>query len=590
MVQRFSAVKERTVLAAAVGLAAALLIRHWGRLVSPFFDLVDVGPMLSSPAMLDWRLGFTSLFSPSYHVLFWSANYGPLQAALHLIHRALFGSDYFWWRAFQLSLVWASSFLVGWIASRRLGGWGWLAAFAYGLHPIQDDGLSRLFAAQDHLIAFFSLAALAARQANSRKGYAWPGAALPAFFYGCALFSKETSFVFPLMLLAFDLSEGAPPSARPARRRWLASYALCAAAFASFWWANTVLVGSLQSRPLLGFAGDHPLRDTLFNLSVYIHSLTGLQLGAGWPVVVLLAAALAAAAAAPAASRMWLAFSLAWLILAVAPVSGLLPVQTLSAYLEPKDRYLLCAAPGLCWIAAGLAKQAFDAGRRWSVLSAAAVLAAALAAAVPAVSLSSSPSSVLAPCIDRTREQGECTAALNSLYIALPSICRRDASACAQVRTQAASIVGPERAAQLDAYFDGLPGDSCRAWLWDRNEKWHRDFAAFWRGIDADRAYFDGCALLRRGSSSEASMSFERALKLDPDFFEAHRGLALADRLGGRPGAAEELQRARAAVERDLRVSFWIRTPKLHSYRVCSCVDGQAEIEAAIDASAAGVR
>lgn len=114
-----------------------------------------------------------------------------------------------------------NSFLVFYLISelrlKRLG--AFFAALIFLVHPVQVEAVSYVSGLADPMSFFFVFLALViflkvktslgniSSRGNANHGYRW--IALALFFYICALFSKETSLLFPfLSLLIFVYPDG----------------------------------------------------------------------------------------------------------------------------------------------------------------------------------------------------------------------------------------------------------------------------------------------------------------------------------------------------------------------------------------------
>jgi hypothetical protein len=534
--------------AGAALLLATVWLRHGGKPGSPFVDSNDLFTFWGEPGMADWR-HLAALGPASYHSVFLLAgNYEPLTTAVHLLSRAFFGLDPFGERALQLLLLFACALLIGAIASRRLGAWAWLAAFLYVVHPVQADVGFRVIALHDQLAAAAALAALLSHMRSAERGFPLSGSIRTAAFWLLGLLSKETSFILPALLLAYDAAQGEPAAA--VRRRRRGAYA-CLGAAGAVWLLLYAGQLSRSGAALIGFAGDAPVREALEKSIQCLSQAGGLdpRLGPAALVIAAAAACLLVLGSGPG-ERRWLGFCAAWIAIALAPFSGLLPLKPL-ARLSPLPYYLLTAAAGWCWLAADMIRIAAEsraARHPRAAIAVGAVCALALAAAARGPG-DPSPDSALRCGEDPSLADEACVSSVGKLFIALPRMKRRDPSAYAAYRSEAVRHLGEERSLELEDYFDGLVGDSCRTRLWNRRD--HQTGAAFWLGLNADAAFRGACSRLSSDNAEDSIAGLRKALSIDPGLAEARRQLAFALESAGKPGAKDEFRLAETSADEE---------------------------------------
>ena len=288
-----------------------------------------------------------------------------------------------------------------------------LAGLIFALHPVQSEAVCAVSFRADILAALFVfLALLAARRAPNARPAAWTAAAAAAF--ALALLAKESAAVFPALYWLADRLT-APPRARAKLSGiQLGAFLVVLAAYGAFR-APRAGYAALADAPAAG-APAAPTRPSLqidpspppwkaalptrggrarAMLSVFLDYArlsvwpAGLQadrspvldplrlsaraLGGAAVALALLAAGWWARRRLPAAS-----LGLAWFFVALAPVSGIVPLHNLIA-----ERYLYLPLAGLCLAAAAALEAASRRAPRpaLALACAGAVLAGTAAAA-----------------------------------------------------------------------------------------------------------------------------------------------------------------------------------------------------------------
>ncbi|MBI5200360.1 MAG: tetratricopeptide repeat protein [Elusimicrobia bacterium] len=339
----------------------------------------------------------------------------PILLASLLVDRALWSGNA---SGYHLSSVLLHAANTAWVyvlgAMLLPGSSALVAALAFALHPAATEAVDAVAFRSDLLAAFFVFAGLFA-YLRARTAPALVAAS--ALALGLGLLSKESAAVLPLLA---GLSEWSFPEPAGRRKRMLAAAVLYAAvglAFVSFWTprygsfgiefspARRALQRAFASAPSGEVLPLPPVRGgakappsapswTAFysEYPAWAATLAGAVAGyAGrlaWPSVwvvdrglavlrpgtfrgaaaLLFALAMSAGAIALAVRRRPAGFGAAWCLVALLPVSGLVPLVNPVA-----DRYLYLVLAGFAW-ALGAAYERFRKRIPWAL--AAAVLAA----------------------------------------------------------------------------------------------------------------------------------------------------------------------------------------------------------------------
>jgi len=233
------------------------------------------------------------------------------------------------------------------------------AALLFAVHPAATEVVTYASGRSISLSATFVLAALVADEASrarpSRRRLAWRGPAL----FSLALAVRETAIVAPAipLLLAWTTGQSLRAEAWRLRRYAIVATMIAFAmaltpgyhtffgvsvgtrSFAAQMMGQLIAHGYLLTHSLLGFCNIDP----------------DLRVPAGWsPALMVCALTLAAALAVMFAARRrqpWLAFSIGWYFLQLAPANSLLPRLDLA---NDRHLYLAVAGPALA-IACALA-------------------------------------------------------------------------------------------------------------------------------------------------------------------------------------------------------------------------------------------
>ncbi|HEX4046865.1 MAG TPA: tetratricopeptide repeat protein, partial [Elusimicrobiota bacterium] len=307
----------------------------------------------------------------------------PLLLASLLADRALWGPNPGGYHLDSLLLHAACAAALAWLAFLLLGSAeaAALAGALFALHPVQSEAVCGITFRADPLAALGVILALAfLRMAFTRRSAAWSAAAAAAF--GLGLLAKENAAVFPALALLMELLFPSGPAAARARRTAALLAAAALAAYAAFRiprrgygpsaaahgaappaptrtatqfhesppeWKEAMRDPATRVRTMSGVLGDYA-RLTLWPAGLQadrsapvVTRWSAARAWTGWLVLlVVLAGAWAARAALPAA-----AFGLAWFLVALTPVSGVVALPNLIA-----ERYLYLAVAGAALAAA----------------------------------------------------------------------------------------------------------------------------------------------------------------------------------------------------------------------------------------------
>jgi len=468
------------------------------------------------------------------------ANWAPLTILSLQLDATLFGTRPWGYHLTNVLLHAATTGVFFLALSRMTGAPGRSAAAAllFAVHPLRVESVAWIAERKDVLSVFFLAVALLAYERYARRptlpGYLAVAAAMLA-----SLLSKATAVTLPVLLLVLDAwplrradVPGCGPGdatatgpARHARASWRRLVAeklpllAVAAVFALLTlWTQRSAVQPGERMPLFAVrlpnaivaVADY-LRETLLPIGLHpVHA----HMGRGTPPAALVSAALAVAAVGATAFRLRAdvpacAAGVAWFLLALAPVLGVVAQQ---GFQSRADRFTYVPHMGLMvalvWTAAaGLARV------RAPKLAAPVLLAVAAAA-----------------CILATRFQIDVWSDSVSLW------------------THVAALEPPGTLVHLglgEAWYDR--GDDDRA-----IEEFRRSLA-----IEPTARTHDwiALALARKGLFAEALEQHAAAAALDPNFWEAHNnaGITLA-RMGRMREALERFERAAAIAPDDPEV------------------------------------
>jgi Flp pilus assembly protein TadD len=315
----------------------------------------------------------------------------PTTTLSYALDYALWGLDH---RGFHLTNVLlhaGCSVLVFLLGCRLCGGrfWPALAAILFAVHPVHVEAVAWLSARKDLLSAGFLLLAVLAFfrwRTGARAAWVWYGFSLFAFLVSSR--AKPTADVLPLLLVCLAVVWPEPSEGRGRRvggPKWLLGgtlpFFLLAAAmsFADWYLARTFGYMTSGAAPptnrvaLLSLAYWRYLRLLVLPAHLSPQYRIAPPEGLLEPTVLagaVLLAATAGLAAWALARRHPAGGSLAWYLVSVLPVCGLLPIIVPSPV---ADRYLYLPSVGACifaaWALKALAGRLGRTGRTAVVLS-----------------------------------------------------------------------------------------------------------------------------------------------------------------------------------------------------------------------------
>ncbi len=264
--------------------------------------------------------------------------YRPLQILMYTGEYAAFGERPWPWHlvnmllnAMAVALVYLLVLLLG---DAQLGFW---AALLFALHPMHTEVVAWIAAMPELLCAIFLFAALIFyHRARSGTQPAWPSF-ISAILFVCALFSKETALLFPVILAAYEfLYQGVPLRELKRKALWILPSLGIVTVYV---FARIAALGSFA--PNSGVQRGHL---TPWELFLAIPQVTGRYIGKllvpigmnyfysfplttklGWASLggLALLASFAAAALLLRKRQPLLAFFLAWFLLTLAPALSL---------------------------------------------------------------------------------------------------------------------------------------------------------------------------------------------------------------------------------------------------------------------------
>lgn len=343
------------------------------------FVLDDRGIVLGNPLVQNWAQSWRAFLLPYWPEGVGGGQYRPLAILHFALDWRLGGGTAVWFHAVNVMWHALTTVLVWRLAKQLMRPWAAVACAAlFAVHPVHVEAVANVVGRLECMATVFALGVVLAHRASS-----W--LALPLLLLG--VLSKENAIVAVALVLANDLL-----LERPAlrRRRWLyVGYAVVVAAYA----ATLVMVFHDQPfRVMTGTLVDASLGTRLWTMaSVVPHYVRLLiapaALSADYePQVIRAASGLTAAGAVglmllgsyvAALVLAWrrhppLAFALAWVALALAPVANILFVSGVT--LAERSLYLPSVGAVL---ALGIA---LDAGVRHRLRLTVGALAAALLA------------------------------------------------------------------------------------------------------------------------------------------------------------------------------------------------------------------
>jgi tetratricopeptide (TPR) repeat protein len=339
-----------------IAVAAAALVVYLNALGGAFvWD--DLYLIVNNPGIKSWagapRLFVSDLFS---HV---ASNYfRPLQALSYLVDYQVWGLNAFGYHLTSVLLHALAALLVFRLGARLLGDpyAAAIGALLFAVHPVHTEAVAYVAGRSDPLAAVFVLASLVLLLRSAAPFDRWHLASALAF--GGALLARETAIAAPLLIGLVDRFRPAPPARAGTAARYgpyglvLAAYGLlrqaavggagaepATAVLALGWRVLTTMKVVVQYLALLVVPHDLHME----RLVVPATSIADpAALGATACV-----AALVAVAVAPRGAAWPLACGVAWFLLALLPVSNVVPLATFMA-----EHWLYVPSIGL-FLAAG---------------------------------------------------------------------------------------------------------------------------------------------------------------------------------------------------------------------------------------------
>ena len=347
-------------------LFAVALACHRGMLLSPLLSVADLPHALGTPGIRDWR-NLPYLFSPSYGTVFWEGSYHPFYTLVTFINYSLFGSAPFGFRFLKIIILWINAVLLAKVCRKELGAWSWVAGFLYIINPCHSGGA--MLDMKDPLVTLSCLLGLVVHRRAGLRGYPPAYGLAMAAFNGLALASKETGVVFPALLLAMDFSQGMVPRAGSAqRRRWLGGYLLCGVVTLLY---AVFRFKAMQGAFSVGYSDIEHLAGIGARLKGYAWELTASTMEGARSFILPILALFAGYTiwSASKEGKKFAAGCLAWMVVGILPVSGLLPIEPLSNHLGRIEahvplRYIVLSAVGYAWLL-GLGLRESLGRRRW---------------------------------------------------------------------------------------------------------------------------------------------------------------------------------------------------------------------------------
>ena len=283
--------------------------------------------------------------------------YRPLFMSWLLLNRMLWGLNPAPWHASALALHLLATYMAFVVAGQITGNGlqAGMAALLFGLHPIHIESVAWVSGATDPLMAIFVFAALWAwirGKSSPSHVAAWRFLSAVLYLLGCL--SKETAFVLPVLVIAYDHFFGEKRSLpRSIMRAWPLSIA------AAVYLVARILVLRGFEHPI-GLPVSHILLSVPTVLWGYVRLLVwpvGLSVFYATPPVtsvhqwqfwfLLLLGIVALVGAWWVGRRSGIfAFSVIWILAFLAPAILGLPLFELGDWLH--DRYLYVPSFGLC--------------------------------------------------------------------------------------------------------------------------------------------------------------------------------------------------------------------------------------------------
>ena len=336
------------------GLAAALV---YANAAANGFVLDDRGIILQNPLVQEPARAWQAFVSPYWPAAVGGGQYRPLGIVSFAVDHAIAGNSAAWFHVVNVAWHVAATVLLSLLALSLGGATMALAAgLVFAVHPVHVEAVANIVGRLELMAATFGLATLLLHRRRS------PWAVVT---FAAALGSKESAVVYPLLALLLDRLPGA--SSRSARPLWI-GYAVALALWAGM--MSYALRDAVLSTTSAVFAGLTLSERLLTVLSIVPHYarllLVPAQLSADYePGVItavttlmpmVLAGILVMLLAAIVGWRTRrrapvVAVTLAWIVVAIAPVSNVVLVTGVA--LAERTLYLASAGAAIAvgWLA-----------------------------------------------------------------------------------------------------------------------------------------------------------------------------------------------------------------------------------------------
>lgn len=359
--------RRRTIVLLALALAAAGILAHAPALRNGFTNLDDPQILLENPDVRGLSgAHLLRLFGTSYGGL---GGYTPLVLASYAIEYRFFGLNPRVFHATNLLLHVANTLLVFWLLGLVGGrlGVSFAVALIFAVHPLHVEPVAWIQGRKDLLFSFFLLAGLLVYARNildRRRGHG----ALALALFALAAFSKMAAVSFPLVLLLVERRLAGRIDRRAVLRTipfWIVAGVIVALAF-------------LTHDPLLGRSAG-PMPGPLESIGRFFYAFAFYAKRVVWPFGLM--PGYLGRFGFPPAETIAAVTVLAGLVVALAlahrrrpddvtfgvglAVLTLLPTLPFHLFGQPyEDRYMYLPLAGVLFALAGLSPPAVSAGRR----------------------------------------------------------------------------------------------------------------------------------------------------------------------------------------------------------------------------------
>ncbi len=258
----------------------------------------------------------------------------------------------------------------------------------YVVHPLHTEAVAYISGRADMMSAVFLFAALLLATAQGDGARRWLNAVLMLLMLAAAFCSKESSVIFPLLLVVIWLVRSIPfskdPIARRSYRSQLIPLFLSIVAVGIYLGMRATILNFAPGKAAAGSPFSHRLVETLQAFTFYVQSLflpTHLHMEqtlADTPAWTTIAGAILLLGIVvllfQSAQRGWknVATGLAWFLITWLPISGLFPLNAPMA-----EHWMYVPMAGFWWAAAELlwiGANALQTTRPWAVPTAACVV------------------------------------------------------------------------------------------------------------------------------------------------------------------------------------------------------------------------